>query len=106
MAPTYESLVPKSVVRVMTGLCTAGGSEDTGAGYRQSEEDNYQRNRKPEELQLQTAPRSERVVRSAKQTGALPFHLEQYDCHQENRDKYLDDVENRHIWLTPNFRCK
>ena len=76
--------MPKSVVRVITGRFTAGRLEETCACYRQSKEDDYQCDREPEELQLQTAARSERVVRSPKQTCALSFHLDQYDNHQEN----------------------
>lgn len=90
----------------MTGRFTAGGSEDTRACYRKANEYDYQSNSEPEELQFQTTPGPERVVRSAKQTGSLSFDLEQNDYHQEDRDEYLDDVENRHFLADPEVQVK
>ena len=73
------------------------GSEESRAGYGKSKEYDYERNGESEELQLQTPAGPERVVRCAKQPGALSLDLEKNDNHQEYGDQYLDYVENRHV---------
>ena len=83
IAPTYESRVPKSVVRVMTGRFKERESEEPRARYGKTEEHDYEGNRKSEELQFEATPGPERVVRCSKKAGALPLHLKQYDDHQQ-----------------------